>query len=320
MVSTLPLRYAAGADPSADRPAHVRAASGLARVGGRLAVIQDDANFVALVDPATGVADAVALPAGEGGRRQFDDLRGNKRFKLDLEACVSVDVEGEETLLALGSGSSPLREKIAVVRGLGGPSPDVRVVEATALYAALRGAREFAGSEMNVEGAVIVDRALRLFGRGNGAARDGLVAVNATCDLHLARLLAHLRDPASVDPPSPENVVRYDLGEIDGCRLGFTDGAAFGGRVLFAGAAEDSPDAIRDGPVTGSALGVLDMDGGRWTILRDRDGGRFMGKVEGLLPRDESSAWIVVDRDDPESPSELCEVELRGFFAASSTP
>jgi hypothetical protein len=69
VVRSVPLFYAHGADPAHDRPAHVRSASGLLRAGSRLAVIQDDANFVALADPATGWARAIALPAGEGGLR-----------------------------------------------------------------------------------------------------------------------------------------------------------------------------------------------------------------------------------------------------------
>ncbi|HEX8906906.1 MAG TPA: hypothetical protein VF771_18795, partial [Longimicrobiaceae bacterium] len=69
VVRSVPLLYAAGADPSLDRPAHVRAASSAVRIGGRLAVVQDDANFVAMVDPETGLADAITLPAGHGGAR-----------------------------------------------------------------------------------------------------------------------------------------------------------------------------------------------------------------------------------------------------------
>src|SRR5829696_7409339 len=108
VVRSVPLLYAEGACAPLDRPAHVRSASGIARVAGRVAVIQDDANFVALIDPETGFAHAVTLPAGEGGVRQFDDLRGNKRFKLDLECCVTVDDDdGQEMLLAFGSGSLP---------------------------------------------------------------------------------------------------------------------------------------------------------------------------------------------------------------------
>jgi hypothetical protein len=71
-------------------------------VGGRLAVIQDDANFVAFVDAESGDVDALALSPGEGGARCFDDARGNKAHKLDLEACI---VHGSR-LIAFGSGVS----------------------------------------------------------------------------------------------------------------------------------------------------------------------------------------------------------------------
>ena len=133
----VPLHYSDGADEAVDRPRHVRAGSSLAWVGGRLALIQDDANFLALVDPVTAAVGSITLPAGKGGVRQFDDLRGNKKQKLDLEACVTV--EGGATFLAFGSGSTERREKILVVRGIGAPAPDVRLVELSTLYRLLRG-------------------------------------------------------------------------------------------------------------------------------------------------------------------------------------
>ena len=64
ILRTVPLLYADGADEALDRPAHVCSASGIVRVARRIAVIQDDANFVALIDPETGFAHAVTLPAG----------------------------------------------------------------------------------------------------------------------------------------------------------------------------------------------------------------------------------------------------------------
>lgn len=80
-----PLYYSAGADIELDRPAHVRAGSGLTNLGTRLALIQDDANFVAILDPLTKTVDSIALPALPCRQRQFDDLRGNRLAKLDLE-------------------------------------------------------------------------------------------------------------------------------------------------------------------------------------------------------------------------------------------
>ncbi|HEY1099872.1 MAG TPA: hypothetical protein VGF99_13140, partial [Myxococcota bacterium] len=172
VLSRTPLRYTAGADVDTDRAAHVRAGSGCAFIdvpghGQRLAVVQDDAAFVALIDVVTGVVDVVTLPAGPHGKRRFDTGRGNKMDKLDLESIVAVDLDGVPTLLCIGSGSAPIRECVVVV-GFGAEIV-VEQVALPALYAALRARRDFAGDELNIEGAVIVDDRLLLFNRGNGA-------------------------------------------------------------------------------------------------------------------------------------------------------
>jgi len=315
VLSRTPLRYAEGADPHLDRPAHVRAGSSLAWVPGGIAVVQDDANFLAVVDPADARARSLTLAVGPGGRRQFDDERGNKRHKLDLEACVALDDGGRALLVALGSGSLPRREHALLVDGWESGRPRPTLVHVPALYAALRDAADFAGGDLNLEGAVAVGDRVRLLGRGNGAARDGVAAANAICDLDRAALLGHLRDPARWPPPTPTDVARYDLGTLDGIALGFTDATAWAGTLLYVAAAEDSPDAVRDGRVAGSALGVLDARGdARWAPITDADGRRFVGKVEGVLEARGTTErlLVVVDADDPDAPSELCTVELRG--------
>ncbi|HET6231001.1 MAG TPA: hypothetical protein VFE05_13090 [Longimicrobiaceae bacterium] len=321
VVRRTPLLYATGADAALDRPAHVRAGSSIVRVGRRLAVVQDDANFLALVDADAVSVRAVTLPAGADGKRQFDDVRGNKRFKLDLEAAVVVPAADGDWLLAFGSGSTPVRETIAVFRGWGDAEPYATMVDARALYAALRAETDFAGSELNVEGAALVHGAVRLFNRGNGAPTASLLPVDATCDLDLAALLAYLGAPESSGPPRISRVVQYELGSIGGARLTFTDAVAAGSTVLFSAAAEESPDATRDGPVAGSALGVIGRDGvPRWTVVADADGRRFAGKIEGLVPAEDDPArlFVVLDLDDPAAPSELCEVELGGDWGSGA--
>lgn len=319
VVTRTPLFYVDGADPALDRPAHVRAGSSLAWVPGGIALIQDDANFVALVEPSDGRARAITLPAGVGGRRQFDDDRGNKAHKFDLEACVAVEREGETLLLALGSGSSSRRERVAMIRDWERDDPDVSFVHVPRLYDVLRETRRFAGPELNVEGAVFLADRLRLFGRGNGASRDGEAAANATCDLDWATLLEHLDAPDRHPPPRPDAVMRYDLGDLDGVALGFTDAARWGDGLLYSAAAEDSPDAVQDGRVTGSVLGVIASDGRtRWAALAEASGATFTGKVEGVLPTPDAAdrVYVVVDADDPDEPSALCTVELRGPWHA----
>ncbi|HZG41849.1 MAG TPA: hypothetical protein VEY93_02725, partial [Longimicrobium sp.] len=70
-----------------------------------------------------------------------------------------------------------------------------------------------------------------------------------------------------------------------------------------------------DGPVAGSALGIIDGSGARWAAVESATGGRFDGKVEGIAPGSRpGTVLVVIDRDNPRLPSELCEVELAGAW------
>src|SRR5690606_8903131 len=144
----------------------------------------------------------------------------------------------------------------------------------------LHGRREFAGSELNIEGAVVVGDALRLFQRGNGAPRDGLMPVDATGDLELAGFLRWL-DGGPV--PALERVRQYDLGQVGGVRFGFTDATVLpDGRVAFIAGAEDSPDTYHDGIVVGCRFGVIDGDEVRIGEIVDADGRPSRLKLEGI--------------------------------------
>lgn len=320
VVKRTPLLYDRGADAGLDRPAHVRAGSALVRLDTHsLAVVQDDASFLAVLD---GVGPAnvklsvrdVALPAADGVRL-FDDGRGNKAHKLDLEACLAVDGEGGPLLVAFGSGSTDRRERVVLIDGARSPEPRVTVVEAPALYAALRGNAQLAGSELNIEGAALSGDDILFFNRGNGAPTATQAAVDATARFDRDALLAYLRGGPAC-PPLRE-VVPWDLGNVLGTRLTFTDGAALrDGWTGFLACAEASPDATRDGPVNGVSIGRLDdvRRVAEIAPLEDEHGAPLTDKAEGLAfaaPGDDPRrAWLVIDRDDPGSPAELLELRL----------
>ncbi|HVU03783.1 MAG TPA: hypothetical protein VHE30_18620 [Polyangiaceae bacterium] len=314
VTSRSPLVYEEGPDPAEDRPAHVRAGSGIAWVGSRLAIVSDDSLFVSLVSPDASRVTALALPRGPGGLRLFDDGRGNKQEKLDLESCCVFEDDGAPCLLAFGSGSTRARERIVRVRFPPEGAPEVRVIDARAFYEALRSRADFSGSELNVEGVALSGEDLRLFQRGNGESRGGSLPVNATATVSFPELAAFLAGEAN--PPALRDVTPYDLGTLSGTRLTFTDGAtAPRGGALYLASAEASPDTYRDGPVAGSVVGVLGEDGvARQTVLRDGSGAPFPEKAEGLVlvPGDPTAAFVVVDADDPGRPSLLCEVRLAG--------
>ena len=322
VVGRTALRYAHGPDRALDRPAHVRAGSALVRLGARcLAVVQDDASFIAILDgvgdPETGVViHDVPLPAVDG-IRLFDETRGNKRLKLDLEAALVVD-DGK-LLVALGSGSTHARERIVLVEEPSSEDPRVTVVEARALYAALRENAELAGSELNVEGAAIAGEDVLIFQRGNGATVGARLPVDATARIDRRALIAYLRslacDPAHARPcPPVREVTQWDLGAIEGTRLTFTDGVAHGRWTGFLACAEASPDATRDGPVSGVAIGRLDDRApiAELGAITDEQGAPLTDKAEGITfdDTDPRRAWLVIDRDDPAAPADLLELRL----------
>lgn len=307
----IPLFYHQGADPEIDRPAHVRAGSSLTWFSNQLALVQDDANFLVFIDLKTFEVEAITLPVGEAGLRQFDGQRGNKHFKLDLEACTTVPTANGELFLAFGSGSTARREQILRVQE---PDLDQFVLsQADELYAQLRACTQFSGSELNLEGAFYQAGQIRLLNRGNGAPQGDLLPVNATGDLNWDELAAYLQTPQQ-QPPCLHNVCQYNLGGLNGLGLSFTDATVTSKGVMFSATAEASPDATSDGVVNGSVLGILDSNPPRWIELCTPDGALFTGKVEGICASRESAQqlFVVIDADDPGLPCELCEIELFG--------
>ena len=319
------LFYARGADAALDRPAHVRAGSALARLGpSTLAVVQDDASFLAILEGVGGelVVRDVALPAHDGVR-QFDDGRGNKKSKLDLEACLAWD----GVLVAFGSGSSPLRERVVIVQGPTDATPRIAIVEAPALYETMRNTPIFSGSELNIEGAAIAGDDVLFLQRGNGASAGARQPVDASARVDRKALLAYLLGLACGErlacPPLRE-AVQWDLGAAGGTRLTFTDAVTTAGRwTAFLACAEASPDATRDGPVAGVSIGRLDDRRGEAElgVITDERGDPLLDKAEGITldDHDPGRAWLVVDRDDPHAPAELLELRLGDGYLRQET-
>ena len=199
-----------------------------------------------------------------------------------------------------------------------GSAPRVTVVNAPALYAAMRSEPIFCGSELNVEGAALAGDDVLLLQRGNGAPCDGRVPVDASARIDRDSLVAYLSALARGDPgpcPPLRDVVAWDLGAAKGTRLTFTDAVMARGRwTAFLACAEDSPDATRDGPVAGVVIGRLD-DRERVAEIGpivDEHGEALLDKAEGITldEADARRAWLVVDRDDATRPAELLELRL----------
>jgi hypothetical protein len=286
----------------------VRAASAVAPFGNGYLVVQDDATHGAWFD--RGSATAVRLLPPVAGLDVFEEARGTKHLKPDLEAACQVTAGRAPALLMLGSGSSPARMRAVLLR-LERGEPSVTVSDLAPLYAALGEALAVEPDHLNMEGACVVGPTLRWWHRGLPSA--GLPS--GSVDLDLSEVLAATLGRVPSSAVAVGNPRHYELGATRGVGLAVTDAVALpDGSVLASAAAEDSPNPRDDGPVVGSAL--VHLQGGVVSAVTPLPlvEGR-VSKVEGLMVlganRTGARLLAVVDHDDPDTASVALRLHVR---------
>jgi hypothetical protein len=186
----------------------------------------------------------------------------------------------------------------------------VRVHEAADLYVRLRELCAAVGADLNIEGAVVEGRRLRLFQRGNGQRAVVSGRANLIFDVDVTELVQWLEHKGPV--PDVLQVLSIDLGSIDGSPFGFTDAAVTeSGRIAFLACAEDCTDVLSDGPVLGCRFGWLDMSGARVAEIQSMEGGPTALKLEGIEPRPGSEEVFDVVADMDRADESALLVELR---------
>ena len=161
--------------------------------------------------------------------------------------------------------------------------------------------------QLNLEGAARHQDRVRWFQRGNLA----VGIPSASVDLSLEALVdAVLGRTAAADVPVGRPL-RYDLGEVEGVGLAVTDAVALpDGRLLLSAAAEDTPNAVDDGPVVATALALVDDDDRRRRRAAPRGRrSRAQGRGAGA-PRRSTAArctcWPSWTTTTPTSPRPSC--------------
>jgi hypothetical protein len=294
---TVDVEVGAQAQLRFDTGAPVRAASAIAPLGDGWLIAQDDATHAAWRRAASITAVRAFPPVA--GHDTFSSAEGTKHLKPDVEAAVAIGTDG---VLLLGSGSSPARTRASLVR-LDAGSSSFTVADLTPVYAAAAGALDIPVEQLNLEGACLVGGRLRWFQRGNAAAHIDSAAV----DVNVDALLAVLTGGAGTDAVPVGAARRYDFGTVDGVALAVTDALALpGGQLMVSLAAEDTPNAYDDGPVVGTALGLLDGDEVAAVAMLSTHGSAPL-KIEGLALRGTRGDGVdligVVDADDTQLPS-----------------
>lgn len=258
-------------------------ASGVEIIGPTVYVVSDDAPFLYLLDAAT------LAPTGQVQLFETADFgtgRIPKASKPDLESMAAIVGPGGATgLLLCGSGALPSRE-IGYFVGLpaAGSSGTPRLVQRldlAPLYARLR-AQLPPGTTLNIEATATSATSateLLLLQRPVGGGRAVLFALPLEA-------LTHLFEPRWAGPGAVRTLT-FELPVLDGYAAGFSGATFVGGKLLVTASVEAAADAVADGAVLGSFVGVVELAAQKATFARLAwaDGRAYRGKVEGLAVR-----------------------------------
>lgn len=284
------------------RPNYVYAASGLVQLGENYYVIADDELHLAIFP----------CNSNKPGRwvRLFPgqlplDYKQRKKQKPDLESITYIQPYEFAELGAFFIVPSMSRAKrimgalIPVNQdGLSDPIP----IDFTEIHDHLSSRIQ----ELNIEGVTITEQTVKLFHRGTQS-----ISKSAVIELERSQVLRDLHDTHKLKGKSIAKIREYELGRLSGLELAFTDATSLpDGRTVFLAAAERGKNAYDDGPVAGSAFGVMDKDGGV-TRIENFEGNY---KLEGITCKTEPGKIemiLVSDTDDQAVPS--------GLFTATLT-
>lgn len=277
------------------RPLYLSAASGLACINSFIYVVADDELHLGVFRAnSSEPGHLIRLFEGELPACEAD----RKKQKADFEALTllpSYEDYPYGALLAFGSGSRPNR-RLGALLGLdpqGAVRGSPQVVDCSPILASLDG--EF--PSLNIEGAVVSGAELRLFQRGNQRhSKNAIIRFQHTAFLDA---LSSERTTAII----PLAINTFDLGQIEGIPLCFTDAAALpDGTMVFTAVAEDTDDNYKDGACAGAAVGIVDKE------LQCLYRLEASYKVEGVNARVEGNVirlLMVTDADDFEIPAAL---------------
>lgn len=287
------------------RHSHFSAASGLVQIGDYLYVVADDENHLG-VFPQDGDEKGFLFPVFTGDLPLITEER--KAEKPDLEVLTLIPPSKKYpygALLALGSGSKKTRERGVIIRiDDQGNLDGVEAIDLSDLYDQLK---EEIG-KINIEGAVIVDEDIILFQRGNKKNN-----INATLRMPLTQFYKSVLSEKKSKHKPDITITHYELGDIGGVPLCFTDATALpNGVIVFSAAAENTADAYLDGACMGSIIGIINNDG---TLHSTKTIDKVV-KAEGIeaqIVNTKVHLLLVTDADDETTPAQLYSAELLGY-------
>lgn len=280
------------------RPSYVYAASGLVELGNRFYIVADDELHLAVFEKnVEKLGSWIRLLPGALPL----DYDQRKKEKPDLESIALLspyEYAPHGALLMVPSMSK--RNRINGVLLTLNSEREIAGEPLPIEFGDLRERLKDMVEKLNIEGVVFLRNTIKLFHRGSrGKSKSAVI------DIEAAPFLKQLHD---THKPSAENIrgmTEYEIGEIAGVPLQFTDAVKISDdRILFLATAEDTTNAIDDGASLGSAVGIIDAAGKIERVVRfdSRE------KLEGVSARiidgtDKIELMLVADTDNEKVPA-----------------
>jgi hypothetical protein len=166
--------------------------------------------------------------------------RAPKKLKFDLEATSIVNVDKKPHLLIMGSGSAEPRNKAFLVNLKNNSTKEVDLTE---FYNRITAAGI---STLNIEGAATVNDYIVLGNRGNKTNPDNYLIITSLD-------FFNKQATAPIQLLKVEFPIKEQLAGVSG--LDYSDDHE---TLLLTISTEDTPNAIDDGPIGKSYLGIID--------------------------------------------------------------
>ncbi len=315
MIAIEKVRELAIAPLGNNRPAFVISASGLVRIEHRVLIVADDEFHLAEFDLRNNQPGSwIRLLPGS----LASDYRERKKQKPDLETVTRIRPDQFATfgsLLVVPSMSRPNRITGALIKLKNDLTISDSPVPIDFSHIRKKLAQSIDG--LNVEGIAIQEAVTKLFHRGSKSKGKSVVA-----ELDTRTFLHALHDTHKPLSSCILELREYDLGDIEGIGLSFTDAVPMpDGRVVFLATAEATDDEYRDGANLGSSLGIMKVNGDIERIIRISGREKFEGICADYLTTKATSSdraahsmevLLVSDTDNEHLPSNLyrCSVNL----------
>lgn len=255
---------------------NIPSASAVEVVNGNIYIVGDDSAFLYVLKYDLTLLDKIALY--EAKDQDIVENRILKKKKADLECIAKFNINGYAHLLILGSGSKSPRRDIAYLVKLPTPYNKKHLVWSVSLvkwYSFLRMNEDVTGPSgvLNFEAAAATENYMYLFNREN----------NAVLRFDLVEFVEFIQGHTD-GIPFP-TVISSDLPAIENIRSGFSGADYFDHTLFFTAAAENTSNAIDDGAIMGSAVGILSFNGEEKTRGKITSG--FVGTVSDytLIPK-----------------------------------